>query len=66
MHDTKIDESTIKPCPYCGGEGYLFHWEDCWYVTCARFNCNNPYFYLCETPERAIDAWNKLEVNNEG
>ena len=81
MRDTNIDESTIKPCPYCGHEGHLIHWgnlwhvsheghllhlEDAWYVSCERYHCNNPYLYPRETPEDAIDAWNKIEVRDEG
>lgn len=62
MRDTKIDKTAIKPCPYCGGEGHLVRLKDSWYVSCER--CH--YFYPRETPEDAIDAWNELEVNNEG
>lgn len=44
----------LKPCPFCGGEARLVgHYP--YSITCC--NCRATTV-VCDTPEKAIDAWN--------
>lgn len=56
------DETTLLPCPFCGGEAKLSHYEtfdnDEWAVECMGVCEIQPATCLFFTKEQAIEAWN--------
>lgn len=61
MNEDENDESTLKPCPFCGGSVDLLLSKDLqrWYAECENMacllNCNR-YGYV--HPEILIDDFN--------
>jgi len=48
---------TLKPCPFCGGEGKLFFAADrVFYVSCESCGTTSDWF---DTKAEAIAAWNR-------
>ena len=52
----------LKPCPFCGGKGYVHssgnYWSKEYFkVVCPKNCCMQSKYY--ETEEEAIDAWNR-------
>ena len=60
MRDDEIDDTVLRPCPFCGQSGELAHWSN---------DTETRYFGRCEpcdivgpwalTTEEAIERWNK-------
>lgn len=54
----------LKPCPVCGCDD-IGIWEsevevfERFYVYCERCDTKTDY---CETPEQAVELWNKGEI----
>lgn len=53
----------IKPCPFCGGEGWLKQDNlGGWYVRCINHDCDVAVFTCSkESTKEAIAAWNRRE-----
>lgn len=50
----------LKPCPFCGGESRLIGHSP-YSITCCKCRATTVF---CNTPEKAIDAWNnRVEFN---
>lgn len=58
-----IDESELKPCPFCGAEATLNYKEalETWIAECSNFSCPASYMIGMDynTKEEAIGAWNR-------
>lgn len=51
----------LKPCPFCGGNGYITYWNDKSYREQYGSACKNCHVHFecnCNTVEEAIDQWN--------
>jgi len=47
-----MNDHTLLPCPFCGGEAHLF---DGYWVECTKCGCQTPETF----EEVAISAWNR-------
>ena len=47
-------DNELKPCPFCGGEARLIGHSP-YSITCCKCRATT---VICNTPEKAIDAWN--------
>ena len=50
----------LKPCPFCGGEAKVNEFNDVFFVACVVCQSETIWF---ETPEEAIEAWNRRVDN---
>lgn len=63
----------LKPCPFCGGEAVVDHWElsspdegwedereDIYYIVCSECGSET---YEYRSKEEAIEAWNRRKKN---
>ena len=50
-----MKEAELKPCPFCGGEAG-FYAETVHWINCKKCGAESAYY---ETPEEAIEAWNR-------
>ena len=66
-----IDMDKLKPCPFCGENGYGVHLQKIiyanedfkrWEVMCEMCGAEISEFV---TPERAVEAWNRRADNGE-
>lgn len=59
--DRRMKETTkMKPCPFCGGEAKLEHYEGDGYLPmCSVEGCCGMVEIWFDTPEKAIEAWNR-------
>ena len=64
-----MEQSTIKRCPFCGGNGelcecYGFDSKKTYYlVQCMKCDART---VIKETPEQVKELWNRRVVANEG
>ena len=52
----------LKPCPFCGGKAKLhkaIHGK--YWVECTTLGELDFYIKYYDTPEEAIEAWNKMD-----
>jgi hypothetical protein len=60
----KCAETTLLPCPFCGGEAELSNVCGMYFVACRGCRANNSLkccacTYGDKTPDEAIAAWNR-------
>lgn len=61
-----MNETKLKPCPFCGQMPKLRHYAVCYDVACVNESCERqPRTYAWNYPETAIDEWNKLAEKQE-
>lgn len=54
------ETTKMKPCPFCGGEAKLEHYEGDGYLPmCSVEGCCGMVEIWFDTPEKAIEAWNR-------
>lgn len=63
----------LKPCPFCGGVGRLFHSRETFaiasYVYCEKCRCRSEPFYIStehSSDDKAIEAWNRRAGDGDG
>lgn len=65
-------DKILKPCPFCGGPGKLYHSrdsqskDDLWWVDCysdTDFCPVNPWTGFFGDKDEAIEAWNRRADN---
>lgn len=66
------DETTLKPCPFCGGEAHYREWngdecdievdhrDDCWMIEYEGFTD-----IRINEREKLIDAWNRRYMEDD-
>ena len=59
-----MQETELKPCPFCGGEARLQRKVVGYYVICKKCGCRTPYYQYQYAPievkkQEAIEAWNR-------
>lgn len=61
-----IQLTNLKPCPFCGGEAKLEHYENDGYLPmCSVDGCFGMIEIWFETPEEAIEAWNRRYTDEQ-
>ena len=55
------DETTLLPCPFCGGEAHTYK-NNLWHVACERAHNGCVTMSAFITEAEAIEAWNKRAV----
>lgn len=55
-----MSEIKLLPCPFCGGEAYLYEDKKCDIYSVGCKNCCDiePITRVCESKEEAIKLWN--------
>lgn len=57
---SKSLSAKCKPCPYCGNKiVYVGRLGACYAALCANYHCPNAHIWAFDTPEKAIEAWNR-------
>ena len=60
-------ERQLKPCPFCGSKATLYQ-TYCYGAKCTAEKCKvHPNTMACDSPEEAIEVWNKRpKTESEG
>lgn len=62
-HDVDVKIPGLKRCPFCNGDAAILHYLGDGYLPHCS-NCDGMIEKWFETPEEALDAWNR-RVNNQ-
>lgn len=62
-----MEDSALKPCPFCGGKAYTYQCTTNrdgikmypWLVHCEKCKLNYPPMKILLSEKEAIDIWNK-------
>lgn len=57
------DETTLLPCPFCGGEAYYGYGSIVCYKCSVRTTCNEPT--SVHNSQKLIDAWNRRYTEDD-
>ena len=62
-----MSEIELLPCPFCGGEAYLYEDKKCDIYSVGCKNCCDiePITRVCESKEEAIKLWNTRKPMQE-
>jgi len=50
----------LKPCPFCGGEAFMWRTNHRVFIQCSNYNVNSHLVEVrAETEQEAVEAWNR-------
>ena len=57
-------EEKLKPCPFCGGEAFLWRTNHIVFIQCSNYNANSHLVEVrAKNDKDAIEAWNRRADN---
>ena len=60
-----IEYNELKPCPFCGGEAFVWRTSHRTWIECENYNVDTHRVAFSSTCEKeVIEAWNRRTYDN--